>query len=159
MKHKGPAIVFESPQDAVERIDNPDLNITPHHVMVLRNSGPVAAGMPEAGSLPIPKYLAARGVTDMVRVSDARMSGTAYGTIVLHCSPESAVGGPIALVNDGDLIELDVAQKRIDLMISEQELEKRRKAFTPPDLPERGWRKLHHQHVLQAHLGCDLDFL
>ncbi|MBW1847997.1 MAG: dihydroxy-acid dehydratase [Deltaproteobacteria bacterium] len=159
LKHRGPAIVFESPQDAVNRIDNPDLKITSQHVMVLRNGGPVAAGMPEAGSLPIPKYLAAKGVKDMVRVSDARMSGTAYGTIVLHCSPESAVGGPIALVKDGDLIELDVAEKRIDLLISDEELEKRRKSFIPPKLPERGWKRLHHQHVLQAHLGCDLDFL
>jgi dihydroxy-acid dehydratase len=159
LKHKGPAIVFESPQDADERIDNPDLKITPQHVMILRNGGPVAAGMPEAGSLPIPKYLAAQGVKDMVRVSDARMSGTAYGTIVLHCSPESAVGGPIALVKDGDMIELDVAEKRIDLLVSDAELGKRRKSFNPPKMPERGWRKLHHQHVLQAHLGCDLDFL
>ncbi|MBW2182017.1 MAG: dihydroxy-acid dehydratase, partial [Deltaproteobacteria bacterium] len=159
LKHRGPAIVFESPQDAVNRIDNPDLKITSQHVMVLRNGGPVAAGMPEAGSLPIPKYLAAKGVKDMVRISDARMSGTAYGTIVLHCSPESAVGGPIALVKDGDLIELDVAEKRIDLLISDEELEKRRKSFIPPKLPERGWKRLHHQHVLQAHLGCDLDFL
>jgi len=158
-KHKGPAIVFESPQDAVDRIDNPDLKITPQQVMVLRNGGPIAAGMPEAGSLPIPKYLAAQGVKDMVRVSDARMSGTAYGTIVLHCSPEAAVGGPIALIKDGDMIELDVAKKRIDLLVSEEELENRRKSFNPPKLPERGWRKLHHQHVLQAHLGCDLDFL
>ena len=159
MRHTGPAIVFESPQDAAERIDNPELKITEQHVMVLRNGGPVAAGMPEAGSLPIPKYLAAQGVTDMVRVSDARMSGTAYGTIVLHCSPEAAVGGPIAMVKDGDLIELNVNEKRLDLLVSEKELEKRRKSYTPPKLPERGWKRLHYQHVMQAHLGCDLDFL
>jgi dihydroxy-acid dehydratase len=159
MRHKGPAIVFESPQDAAERIDNPELKITEQHVMVLRNGGPVAAGMPEAGSLPIPKYLAEQGVTDMVRVSDARMSGTAYGTIVLHCSPEAAVGGPIALIKDGDLIELDVNEKRLDLLVSKKELEKRRKSYTPPKLPKRGWKRLHHQHVMQAHLGCDLDFL
>jgi len=158
-RHKGPAIVFESPQDAVERIDDPSLGITPDHVMVLRNGGPVGAGMPEAGSLPIPKYLAAQGVRDMVRVSDARMSGTAFGTIVLHCSPEAAVGGPIALVKEGDMIELDVDAGRIDLLVDDQELQRRRAVLELPAAPARGWRKLHHEHVLQAHLGCDLDFL
>ncbi|MBU3916460.1 dihydroxy-acid dehydratase [bacterium] len=158
-RHKGPAVVFESPEDAVNRIDDPTLKITPDHVLVLRNGGPVGAGMPEAGSLPIPKYLAEQGVTDMVRVSDARMSGTAYGTIVLHCSPEAAVGGPIALVRDGDIIELDVEENRIDLLVDEDELARRREGFVLPEVPKRGWRKLHHEHVLQAHLGCDLDFL
>jgi dihydroxy-acid dehydratase len=159
MRHKGPAIVFESPEDAVNRIDDPALGITPDHVMVLRNAGPVGAGMPEAGSLPIPKYLAQAGVKDMVRVSDARMSGTAYGTVVLHCSPEAAVGGPLALVRDGDLIKLDVDARRIDLLVDEAELAKRRKAFSPPPLPARGWRRLYAEHVLPAHLGADLDFL
>jgi dihydroxy-acid dehydratase len=158
-KHKGPAIVFESPQDAVERLDDPELGITPRHVMVLRNGGPVGAGMPEAGSLPIPSYLAAQGVKDMLRVSDARMSGTAYGTIVLHCSPEAAIGGPIALVRDGDMIELNIHEKRIDLLVDESELQRRRQSLRLPPAPQRGWRKLHHEHVLQAHLGCDLDFL
>ncbi|MCP4690306.1 MAG: dihydroxy-acid dehydratase [Desulfobacterales bacterium] len=158
-KHKGPAVVFESPEDAVNRIDDPKLGITPDHVMVLRNGGPIGAGMPEAGSLPIPKYLASQGVTDMVRVSDARMSGTAYGTVVLHCSPEAAVGGPIALVRDGDIIELDVQEKRIDLLVDADELSRRKEAFVPPPIPERGWQRLHHRHVMQAHLGCDLDFL
>jgi dihydroxy-acid dehydratase len=159
MKHKGPAVVFESPEDAGNRIDDPELGITPEHVMVLRNGGPVGAGMPEAGSLPIPKYLATQGVKDMVRVSDARMSGTAYGTIVLHCSPEASVGGPIALVRDGDIIELDVEQGRIELLVPEEELEKRKTDFKLPLPPRRGWLKLHHEHVMQAHLGCDLDFL
>ena len=115
--------------------------------------------MPEAGSLPIPRYLAAQGVKDMVRVSDARMSGTAYGTIVLHCSPEAAVGGPIALVKDGDTIELDIEQKRIDLLVETDELNRRKALLKRPPTAKRGWLKLHQEHVLQAHLGCDLDFL
>jgi dihydroxyacid dehydratase/phosphogluconate dehydratase len=159
MKHRGPAVVFESPQDAVERVDNPELGITPQHVMVLRNGGPVGAGMPEAGALPIPRYLASQGVKDMVRVADARMSGTAYGTIVLHCSPEAAVGGPIALVNDGDMIELDVENNRLDLLVAQDELNRRREKLVLPVKAERGWLRLHQEHVLQAHLGCDLDFL
>jgi dihydroxy-acid dehydratase len=159
MIHKGPAIVFESPEDAASRIDDPSLGITPNHVMVLRNGGPIGAGMPESGSLPIPKYLSKNGVKDMVRVSDARMSGTAYGTVVLHCSPEAAAGGPIALVKDGDIIELNVEERRIDLLVEDTEFERRRKALKPVDLPSRGWRRLHNKHVLQAHLGADLDFL
>ena len=158
MNHTGPAIVFDSPEDT-DRIDDPSLGITPDHVMVLRNAGPVGAGMPEAGSLPIPKYLAGQGVRDMVRVSDARMSGTAYGTVVLHCSPEAAVGGPLALVRDGDLIQLDVDERRIDLLVDEAELARRRAEFVPKPPPDRGYRRLHHDHVLQAHLGADLDFL
>lgn len=157
--HKGPAIVFESSDDAAKRIDDPALNITPDHIMVLRNAGPVASGMPESGSLPIPKYLAQKGVKDMVRISDARMSGTSYGTVVLHCSPEAATGGPLGLVRDGDQIELHVAEQRLDLLIDESEREQRQKAFTPPPRPTRGWRKLYADHVLPAHLGADLDFL
>jgi len=159
LHHRGPAVVFESPQDAADRIDDPSLRITPDHVIVLRNAGPVGAGMPEAGSLPIPRYLAEAGVRDMVRVTDARMSGTAYGTVVLHCSPEAAVGGPLALVRDGDEIELNVPERRLDLLVDERELARRREQFTPPPLPERGWRRLYAEHVLQAHLGADLDFL
>ena len=159
LKHRGPALVFESPEDVATRIDDPRLNVTADHVLVLRNSGPVAAGMPESGSIPIPRQLAVQGVKDMVRVSDARMSGTAYGTVVLHCSPESAVGGPLALVQDGDLIELDVSGRRIDLMVAAQEMERRRQNFVPPPLPERGWRQLYAQHVTQADQGADLDFL
>jgi len=157
--HAGPAIVFDSPEDAAERIDDPSLEITPDHVLVLRNGGPVAAGMPECGSLPIPRYLAEAGVRDMVRISDARMSGTAFGTVVLHCSPEAAIGGPLALVRDGDTIELNVPEHRIDLLVDESELEKRRAEFVPPPLPQRGWRRLYAQHVTQSHLGADLDFL
>ena len=159
LSHRGPAVVFESPEDAADRIDDPSLEITPDHVLVLRNAGPVGCGMPEAGSLPIPRYLAESGVRDLVRVSDARMSGTAFGTVVLHCSPEAATGGPLALVRQGDLIELNASEKRIDLLVEESELERRRAEHTPPPLPERGWRRLYAQHVLPSHLGADLDFL
>ncbi|MFA5786082.1 MAG: dihydroxy-acid dehydratase [Actinomycetota bacterium] len=159
LHHRGPAVVFDSPEDAARRLDDPNLDLTADHVLVLRNSGPVGAGMPEAGSLPLPRRLAEAGVKDMVRVSDARMSGTAFGTVVLHCSPEAAVGGPLALVRDGDSIELDVANRRIDLVVDEAEISRRRAAWTPPPLPERGWLRLHAEHVLGAHLGADLDFL
>ncbi|MDE2729619.1 MAG: dihydroxy-acid dehydratase [Gemmatimonadota bacterium] len=158
-RHRGPAAVFESPDDVAARIDDPKLGLTPDHVLVLRNAGPVAMGMPEAGSLPIPAYLAKRGVTDMVRVSDARMSGTAYGTVVLHCCPEAAVGGPLALVRDGDPIELDVEGRRLDLCVPEEDLARRKAGHVPPPTPERGWRRLYANHVLPAHLGADLDFL
>lgn len=158
MKHAGPAVVFESAEDA-ERIDDPGLAITPEHVLVLRNCGPVGAGMPEAGSLPIPKYLAEQGVKDMLRVSDARMSGTAYGTVVLHCSPEAAVGGPLALVKDGDMISLNIEERRIDLLVDAAILTARRQAYAPPQKPTRGWRGLYARHVQQAHLGADLDFM
>jgi len=157
--HTGPAVVFDSPEDAARRLDDPLLEVTANHVLVLRNAGPVAAGMPEVGSLPIPRTLAERGVKDMVRVSDARMSGTAYGTVVLHCCPESAVGGPLGLVRDGDLISLDVTARRIDLLVDEAELDRRRQDFKRPALPARGWRRLYAQTVLQANLGADLDFL
>jgi dihydroxy-acid dehydratase len=159
LQHIGPALVFDSPEDAARRLDDPDLDVTPDHVLVLRNAGPVAAGMPEAGSLPIPRRLAAAGVTDMVRVSDARMSGTSYGTVVLHCCPESAVGGPLGLVRDGDLILLDVPARRLDLLVDEEELSARREQFRRPPLPRRGWRRLYAQTVLQANLGADLAFL
>lgn len=159
LKHRGPAAVFDGPEDAARRVDDPSLGLGPGHVLVLRNAGPVAAGMPEAGSLPIPRYLAAAGVRDMVRVSDARMSGTSYGTVVLHVSPEAAVGGPIALVQDGDIIDLDVPSGRIDLIVDPVELERRRAAWRPQQRSERGWRRLYEEHVLQANLGADLDFL
>ena len=161
LRHRGPALVFESPADLTARIDDPALPVTPAHVLVLRNSGPAAAGMPETGSLPIPRKLARAGVRDMVRVSDARMSGTAGGTVVLHCSPEAARGGPLALVQDGDLIELDARAGRIDLLLPAPEWAARRArvAGRPPALPARGWRRLHAGHVLPAHLGADLDFL
>ena len=155
--HRGPAIVFEGPDDAA-RVDDPALGITPEHVLVLRGAGPVALGMPEAGSMPLPKHLAAQGVEDMVRVSDGRMSGTAYGTVALHVAPEAAVGGPLALVRDGDLIELDVEAGRLDLLVPEETLARRRAEWTAPAAPARGWRHLYAERVLQANLGADLDF-
>ncbi len=159
LAHRGPAVVFDSAEDASARIDDPALNITPDHVMILRNAGPVGDGFPEAGSLPIPKYLAQKGVKDMVRISDARMSGTSYGTVVLHCSPEAATGGPLAFVRDGDMVELNTRERRIDLLVNEAELARRREAFVPAPIPKRGWRHLYAKHVLPAHLGADLDFL
>jgi len=159
MVHEGPALVFDSPEDAAERLADPDLDVTADHVLVLRNAGPVAAGMPEAGSLPIPKRLAASGVKDMVRISDARMSGTSYGTVVLHCAPESAVGGPLGLVHDGDTIRLDVPQRTVDLLVDEAELARRGVEWSGPSLPARGWRRLYAETVLPASEGADLDFL
>ncbi|HTX00862.1 MAG TPA: dihydroxy-acid dehydratase [Acidimicrobiales bacterium] len=158
-RHTGPALVFDSPEEAARRLDDADLELDPTTVLVLRNAGPVGAGMPEAGSLPLPRRLLAAGVRDMVRVSDARMSGTAYGTVVLHVSPEAAVGGPLALVVDGDLVALDVEAGTIDLLVDKDELDRRREAWQPPPLPERGWRRLHAETVLPAHLGADLAFL
>jgi dihydroxy-acid dehydratase len=158
-EHEGPAVVFDSPEDAAERLDDPGTEITANHIMILRNAGPIAAGMPEAGSLPIPKHLAIQGVKDMVRVSDARMSGTAYGTVVLHCAPEAAAGGPLALVKNGDRIRLSVSERRIDLLVDEAELDKRRTTFERPELPKRGWARLYSKHVLQANEGADLDFM
>jgi dihydroxy-acid dehydratase len=159
LRHEGRAVVFDSPQDLTERIDDPDLPVTADSVLVLRNAGPVGAGMPEAGSMPIPRKLAARGVRDLVRVSDARMSGTAYGTVVLHVSPEAAVGGPLALIRDGDPVRLDVPAGELTLLVDEETLARRRRDWSPPPAPERGWRRIHHEHVLQAHLGADLDLL
>ena len=157
--HRGPALVLDGPDDAAARLDDPDLDVTPEHVLVMRNAGPVAAGMPEAGSMPIPRRLAQQGVKDMVRVSDARMSGTAYGTVVLHVSPEAAVGGPLGLVRDGDIVELDVPNGRIELNVDEEELARRRAEFTPPPRTSRGWRRLYEDHVMSASRGADLDFL
>jgi dihydroxy-acid dehydratase len=159
LRHRGPALVFESPQDAQQRLDDPMLPVTERTVLVLRNAGPVAAGMPEAGGLPIPARLARAGVRDLVRISDARMSGTAFGTVVLHVAPEAAVGGPLALVRDGDEIELDVAERRLDLLVDPAELARRAAGWQPPPLPARGWRHLYARSVLQADKGVDLDFL
>jgi dihydroxy-acid dehydratase len=159
LRHRGPAVVFDSPEDVMKRIDDPSQGITENHVLVMRNGGPVACGMPEVGSLPIPRYLANKGVKDMVRISDARMSGTAFGTVILHCAPEAAVGGPIGLVRDGDVIELDVDKRRIDLCVSKRELQHRKNECIPFIPPLRGWKKLHAEHVLQADKGADLDFL
>ncbi len=161
LQHGGPAIVFDDYDDMAGRIDDPGLGATPDHVLVLRNAGPVGGpGMPEWGQLPIPKALLERGVRDMVRISDARMSGTGYGTCVLHVAPESAVGGPLALVRDGDVIELDVAGRRIHLGVDEEELARRRGAWHPPPPRfERGFVTMYVQHINQADSGCDFDFL
>jgi dihydroxy-acid dehydratase len=156
---EGRAVVFESLEDLSARIDSPDLDVTEGDVLVLRNAGPVAAGMPEAGYLPIPKKLAAKGVKDMVRISDARMSGTAFGTIVLHIAPEAAVGGPLAAVRTGDRIRLSVARRRIDVLIDDAEIARRLVAHSPPKAPARGYRALYHTTVTQADRGCDLNFL
>jgi dihydroxy-acid dehydratase len=158
---EGRAVVFSSLDDVAARVDDPSLDITADDFMVLQNAGPKSGyAMPEAGYLPIPQKLARAGVKDMVRISDARMSGTAYGTIVLHVSPEAAVGGPLALVKNGDRIRLSVKERRIDLKISEAELQKRKSAWKPPVTPpSRGYAKLYMDHVLQAEHGCDFDFL
>ncbi|MDH3596091.1 MAG: dihydroxy-acid dehydratase [Rhodospirillales bacterium] len=161
LRHSGRAVVFDSLDDLAARIDAPDLAVEPSDVLVLRNAGPKGApGMPEAGYVPIPRKLAQAGVTDMVRISDARMSGTAFGTIVLHASPEAAAGGPLALVQDGDTIALDVPGRTLTLEVSEDELARRRAAWTPPVMGEglTGFRRLYHDTVLQAPQGCDFDF-
>jgi dihydroxy-acid dehydratase len=163
MQHTGRAVVFESVEDMTLRVDDPALDVNADDVLVLRNAGPKGApGMPEAGYLPIPMKLARGGVKDMVRISDARMSGTAFGTIVLHITPESAVGGPLALVQTGDRIRLDVAGRRIDLLVDDAELERRRSALPPattPDWAQRGYAHLFYETILQADDGCDFDFM
>jgi dihydroxy-acid dehydratase len=163
LQHTGRAVVFDSVEDMTLRVDDPDLDVNADDVLVLRNAGPKGApGMPEAGYLPIPMKLARAGVKDMVRISDARMSGTAFGTIVLHITPESAVGGPLALVRNGDMIRLDVAARSIDLLIDDAELEKRRAALVPattPDWARRGYAHLFNETILQADEGCDFDFM
>jgi dihydroxy-acid dehydratase len=160
-EREGRAVVFTSLDDLSARIDDPQLDVTPDDFLVLQNAGPKSGyAMPEAGYLPIPSKLARAGVKDMVRISDARMSGTAYGTIVLHVSPESAVGGPLALVRNGDRLRLSVKSRSIDLAVAEEELRKRKAAWKPPVTPPvRGYAKLYMDHVLQAEDGCDFDFL
>jgi L-arabonate dehydrase len=160
LRHRGRAVVFESIEDFHQRIDDESLDVDETCVMVLKNCGPRGyPGMAEVGNMPLPPKVLRKGITDMVRISDARMSGTAYGTVVLHSSPEAAAGGPLALVRDGDIIELDVPGRRLVLEVSDAELALRRAAWTPPPKPERGWYKLYVDHVQQAHLGADLDFL
>jgi dihydroxy-acid dehydratase len=159
-EREGRAVVFESLEDLSVRIDEPELDVTPDDFLVLKNAGPrSASGMPEAGYLPIPRKLAAAGVKDMVRISDARMSGTAFGTVVLHASPDAASGGNLALVNNGDRIRLSVRERRLDLLVSEDELAARRGSWSPPPVPARGYARLYREHVLQATEGCDFDFL
>ena len=161
MKHRGRAVVFETIEDYHARVDDPNLDIDASCVMVLKNVGPVGyPGMPEVGNMTLPKKLLDQGVTDIVRISDGRMSGTAFGTVVLHVSPESAIGGNLALVQNGDIIELDVAQKRLHLEVSDEELNKRRAQWQKPELPmPRGYVNLYVKHVQQADRGADLDFL
>ncbi len=163
LSHEGRALVFSSLEDMAARVDDPDLDVTADDVMVLQNAGPLGApGMPEAGYLPIPKKLAEQGVKDMVRLSDARMSGTAFGTIILHVAPESAVGGPLALVETGDWIRLDVPNRSLELLVEDAELARRREAWTPPSThagAERGYLNLYLNRVTQAPDGCDFDFL
>ena len=161
LAHTGPAVVFDDYNDMAARIDDPALDVTADSVLILRNSGPQGGpGMPEWGMLPIPKKLLQQGVRDMVRMSDARMSGTSYGTCVLHISPESYIGGPLALVRTGDMIELNVAERRLELKVSEAELAARRAAWTAPaPRYQRGYGVMFSQHITQAERGCDFDFL
>ena len=156
---EGRAVVFTGLEDLSRRIDDPDLDVQPDDVLVLQNIGPHAAGMPEAGYLPIPKKLARAGVKDMVRISDGRMSGTAFGSIVLHVAPEAAVGGPLAAVRDGDRIRLSIENKRIDLLVEPDEIARRLEGFQPPPAPARGYKALYRRTVTQAPEGCDFDFL
>jgi len=162
LRHRGRAVVFESIEDYHARIDDPDLDVDESCVLVLKNVGPKGyPGMPEVGNMGLPKKLLLKGVKDMVRVSDGRMSGTAFGTVVLHVAPEAAIGGTLALVQNGDFIELDVPNRRLHLDVPDDELARRRAAWTPPVTPyaERGYPRLYVEHVQQADLGVDLDFL
>jgi dihydroxy-acid dehydratase len=160
-KHRGPAVVFKNYQDLKNRIDSDELEVDENSVLILQNAGPVGApGMPEWGQLPIPKKMLEKGIRDMVRISDARMSGTSYGACILHVSPESALGSPLALVEDGDLIALDVEGRKLDLLVDPHEMERRRNQWqAPKSRYSRGFARLYQEHVSQANLGCDFDFL
>lgn len=161
MQHTGRAVVFEDHEDLKERLDDPNLDVDENCVLVLKNGGPKGApGMPEWGNLPIPAKLYRKGIEDMVRISDARMSGTSYGTVVLHIAPESALGGPLAIVQNGDLIQLDAANRRLNLLVSDHEINRRLASWEPPVRHyDRGYGKLFLDHILQANEGCDFDFL
>jgi L-arabonate dehydrase len=160
LKHTGKAVVFENIEHYKTRIEDPDLDIDATSVMVLKHCGPKGyPGMAEVGNMGLPPKLLKQGVTDMVRISDARMSGTAFGTVVLHVAPEAAAGGPLALVQDGDMIELDVEERKLQLQVSEEELARRRAAWVAPPEPLSGYVRLYHKHVLQADQGADFDFL
>ncbi|WP_257993547.1 IlvD/Edd family dehydratase [Cupriavidus pauculus] len=161
LKHTGRAVVFEDSEDMHRRLDDESLDVDEHCVLVLKNCGPRGyPGMAEAGNMPLPPKVLRKGITDMVRISDARMSGTAYGTVVLHVTPEAAAGGPLALVQNGDMVELDVEARKLHLHVSDEELARRRAAWQPPAPPmERGWTRLYFEHVQQANLGADMDFL
>jgi dihydroxy-acid dehydratase len=161
LQHRGRAVVFESIEDYHAKIDDPDLDIDENSIMVLKGAGPVGyPGMPEVGNLELPEKLIKKGIKDIVRISDGRMSGTAYGTVVLHVSPESSVGGTLALVENGDMIELDVKKRTLILDVSEEVLQRRREAWIPPKpVADRGYVRMFIQHVEQADRGCDFDFL
>ncbi len=160
LQHRGRAVVFENIEDFKARIGDESLDVDEHCILVLKNCGPRGyPGMAEVGNMPLPPKVLRRGITDMVRISDARMSGTAYGTVVLHVSPEAAAGGTLGLVEAGDIIELDVSGRRLHLEVSEGELARRRASWSGPPAPTRGWYKLYTDHVQQAHLGADLDIL
>ena len=160
LKHRGPALVFENYNHMAAEIDRDDLEVTPDHILVLKNAGPVGGpGMPEWGMLPIPQKLLQQGVRDMVRLSDARMSGTSYGCCVLHVSPEAAVGGPFGCLRTGDIVSLDVAARRLDVELDEAELAARQAAFVPKPSPARGYESMFVKHIQQAHEGCDFDYL
>src|SRR3984893_3232632 len=160
LKHTGKAIVFENIEHYHERINDPNLEADESSILVLKNCGPRGyPGMAEVGNMGLPPALLKRGITDMIRISDARMSGTAYGTVILHCAPEAAVGGPLALVQDGDTIEVDVENRILHLRVEEGELERRRRAWVAPELPSGGYQRLYCERVMQANLGADFDFL
>ena len=161
LKHRGPAVVFADYNDMAARIDDPDLEVTADSVIVLKNAGPQGGpGMPEWGMLPIPKKLLKQGVRDMLRISDARMSGTSYGACILHVSPESHVGGPLALLKTGDTVRIDIPGRKIDMLVSDEELARRRAAWIPPAPRfERGYGWMFSKHIKQADEGCDFDFL
>ena len=153
-------MVFESLEDLSARIDSPELDVTADDFLILKNAGPKSpSGMPEAGYLPIPRKLAQAGVKDMVRISDARMSGTAFGTVILHVCPDAASGGNLALVRSGDRIVLSVKHRKLDLLVPEDELNKRRESWAAPAVPARGYARLYRECVMQATHGCDFDFL
>lgn len=160
LKHRGRAVVFESVEELHEKVNDEDLEIDHTCIMVLKGAGPKGyPGFAEVGNMPLPAKVLRKGITDMVRISDGRMSGTAYGTVVLHVAPEAAVGGPLAFVQTGDMIELDVSKRRLHLEVSDEELGRRKAAWKAPEPPRRGWYRLFHDHVLQADQGVDLDFL
>jgi dihydroxy-acid dehydratase len=160
-KHSGPALVFRDYNEMAANIDRDDLEVTADHVLVLQNAGPVGGpGMPEWGMLPIPKKLLKQGVRDMVRISDARMSGTSYGACILHVAPESYIGGPLAAVRNGDIISLDVEKRSLQLEVREAEIARRLAEWSPPDRNfQRGYNRMYAAHITQADKGCDFDFL
>ena len=161
LQHRGPAYVFETHKQMLEEIDSETLPVTPETILVMKNCGPIGGpGFPEWGQIPLPRKMLLQGVNDMVRISDARMSGTSFGTVVLHVAPESAVGGPLGLVRTGDMIELDTAGRRIELLVDQEELDRRRAQFKKPaPAYERGYGRMFLEHVTQANRGCDFDFL